>query len=224
MKICVLHSASEGRVEDTEGLWSDPGLYIAEHTFEYRCIKKDTAEAQIDAAVAEGFQFYINFMWGMLDDNFAGIAAIKYLESLHLPFAGIRSFERERTKYQFYVEARCLGTPAVPGNTNFSLFVRPAIDSASQLVDEHSICHTEEELEFTIRRLHSKMRNSRVRRARALGVDNPDRYVREREAAGRNSSDLVVQEFIDGEEYAVAVLARGDVPVPLSPQVVKHTK
>ncbi|KNG89678.1 hypothetical protein ANOM_002310 [Aspergillus nomiae NRRL 13137] len=224
MKICVLHSASEGRVEDTEGLWSDPGLYIAEHTFEHRFIKKDTAEAQIDAAVAEGFDFYINFMWGMLGDNFAGIAAIKYLESLHLPFAGIRSFERERTKYQFYVEARRLGTPAVPGNTNFPLFVRPAIDYASQLVNEHSICHTEEELEFTIRRLHGKMRDSRVRRARALGVDDPDRYVRECEAAGRNSSDLVVQEFIDGEEYAVAVLAMGDVPVPLSPQVVKHTK
>ncbi|OGM41837.1 hypothetical protein ABOM_009655 [Aspergillus bombycis] len=134
-------------------------------------------------------------MWGMLDNNFAGMAAIKYLESLDLPFAGIQSFERERTKFKFCVEARRLGTPAVP----------------------------QEELAFTISRLHGKMRAVRKRRAIALGVDDPDDYVRECEAAGRNSSDLVIQEFIDGEEYAVAVLAMGDLPIPLSPQFDSRT-
>ncbi|RVD85945.1 uncharacterized protein DFL_004246 [Arthrobotrys flagrans] len=66
------------------------------------------------------------------------------------------------------------------------------------------------------------MRAQRLRRAKALGEKDPEEYVKSLEEAGRDARDLVIQEFIDGDEFSVAVLAMGYVPVALTPLVVKY--
>lgn len=226
MKICCLHSSDEGieaGTEDPEDVWPDPGLFTDQHSFENKYLVKATAKAQIDELIAEGYDFYLNFIWGTNDDAIAGVEAVKYFESFRLPSAGVRSEERQRSKFDFFAEAKRLGSLPIPSTTNFPLFVKPAFDYASKLIDEHSLCHNEAELDATLKRLNEKMRGLRLHRAHALKED-PEQYANACEVAGRHSTDLVVQEFIDGEDYSVVVLAMGHVPVPLTPLVAKHTK
>ncbi|KAF3231254.1 hypothetical protein TWF191_006745 [Orbilia oligospora] len=227
MKICCLHSSDEGieaGEEDPEDIWQDPGLFTTQHTFENKYIVKATAKAQIDEAIAEGYDFYLVFMWGTRDDAIAGFEAIKYFESLNLPSAGVRSFERARDKFDFFADAKRLGNLPIPGDEKFPLFVKPAADYASKLIDENSLVRNEAELEATISRLNPRMRAQRLRRAEALGEKDPEEYVKSLEKAGRDAKDLVIQEFIDGDEFSVVVLAMGYVPVALTPLVVKYGK
>lgn len=223
MRICVLHSAEDSgdSVEDSQDLWPDVGVYAPRHSVENKYIKKTTAKEQIDAAAAEGYDIYFQFLWGTHDDTVSGVDAIKYFESLNLPSSGIRGWERERSKLAFYAEARKQGFPPVPGVEKFPLFVKPAFSYASLLIDEHSLCQNETELESTIIRLNTGMREARLRRAVGSGHANPEEFVRACEAAGRHSDDVVVQEYIDGEEYSVVVLAMGEIPVPMAPQKAK---
>ncbi|KAF3935391.1 hypothetical protein ABW20_dc0102071 [Dactylellina cionopaga] len=224
MKICVLHSSNAKVEASTEGsvaLGPNPGLFTSQHSFENKYIIKATAKAQIDEAVAEGYDFYFNFLWGTDDDDIAGVEAIRYFESFNLPFAGVQSSERQRSKFDFFADAKRLGSLPIPGADNFPLFLKPAFDCASRLIDENSLCRNEAELESAINRLNPKMRSQRLRRAAALRED-PEEYVFACEAAGRHSNDLVIQEFIDGEEYSVSVFAMGHLPVALTPMVAKH--
>ncbi|KAG8425613.1 hypothetical protein J3458_002296 [Metarhizium acridum] len=121
MRIFVFQSSYEGSdsvLEDFD-IQSQPGLFTSQHEFEYRFIHKDKAQQEIDAAVAEGFDFYINFLWGTLDDPVAGVLASRYFESLGLPSCGVRSWERSKTKNDFYKAARLRGAPPVPGVDHF---------------------------------------------------------------------------------------------------------
>lgn len=225
MKICVFQSCFEelqASVGESQRLYMNPGQHITQHKISHNTIHKTTAKAQIDAAVREGHDFYLNFMWGTHDDSLAGIDAIRYFESLNLPSAGIQSSEREQTKWDFFAEAKHAGSPLVPGTTKFPLFVKPASSYGSMFIDEHSLCQNEDQLDDCIQRLNQSMRSVRVLRARALGYEDPDQYADAREAEGRNSLDLVVQEFIDGEEYSVVVIAMGQSPFPLIPQRAKY--
>jgi hypothetical protein len=83
--------------------------------------RKTMPFAQIDAVVAEGFDFYFNFIWGTHEDSVAGIDASRYFESLDLPSVGIRSYERERSKNDFFADARRIGVPPVPGTARWPL-------------------------------------------------------------------------------------------------------
>ena len=225
MKICVFQSCFEelqASVGESQKLCMNPGQHITQHEITHKTIHKTTAKAQIDEAVREGHDFYLNFMWGTHDNSLAGIDAIKYFESLNLPSAGIQSSERERSKWDFFAEAKRAGSPLVPGTMKFPLFVKPASSYGSMFIDEYSLCQNEDELERCIKRLNKLMRPVRLLRAQALGYADPDQYADAREAEGRESSDLVVQEFIDGEEYSVVVIAMGESPFPLIPQRAKY--
>ena len=93
MKICVFQSAYESvdtNLKDVDPS-QDPSFYPSRHTFENRWLKKDTANAQIDAAIAEGFDLYFNFLWGQYEDEVAGIEAVQYLEARNVPFVGLPS-------------------------------------------------------------------------------------------------------------------------------------
>ncbi|KAJ5937809.1 hypothetical protein N7454_004151 [Penicillium verhagenii] len=217
MRICVLHSSEEGgdSVEDSQELWPDVGVYAPRHVVENKYIKKPTAKEQIDEAVTEGYDFYFQFLWGTHDDTVSGIDAIKYFETLNVPSAGIRGWERNRSKVAFYTEARKQGFPPVPGVDKFPL---PAFSYASLLIDQHSLCQNETDLALAISRLNTGMREARARRAVGLGYADPEEFVRACEEAGRDSDDVVVQEYIDGQEYSVVVLAMGEIPVPMPPQ------
>ena len=54
-------------------------------------------------------------MWGQHEGDVGGIEACKYFESFDLPSIGQRRTLLERTKDDFYEDARRLGYPRVPG-------------------------------------------------------------------------------------------------------------
>lgn len=92
MQICLFHSTYPTDHVLREQLpLPDPERFVNQHTFHHRPIDKDAARSQIDAAVAEKFDFYFNFMWGQSEDEVAGVEATEYLESLDVPFIGLRS-------------------------------------------------------------------------------------------------------------------------------------
>ncbi|OQE16318.1 hypothetical protein PENFLA_c028G09115 [Penicillium flavigenum] len=225
MRICVFQSCFEelqASVGEAQELCMNPGVFITQHTVTHKTLHKNTAKEQIDEAVQEGYDFYLNFMWGTHDDSLAGIDAIRYFESLNLPSAGVQSSEREESKWDFFAAAKLEGSPLVPGTENFPLFVKPASSYGSMFIDEHSLCRDETELIRCIERLNKLMRPVRIQRAIALDHSDPDQYADAHESAGPDSTDIVVQEFIDGEEFSVVVIAMGETPVPLIPQRAKY--
>ncbi|KAF7159641.1 hypothetical protein CNMCM5623_005021 [Aspergillus felis] len=208
MRVCVLQSSYEGSnsaLQYVDDKPAQPALLTTEHTFEYRFIHKDTAKEEIDAAAAEGFDFYFNFMWGTLDDPVAGVLESRYFESLNLPSCGIRSWARSMTKNDIYKNARRRGAPPVPGTDRFPLLVKPANGCASQLIDEQSVCHNQAELEGALRR------------AEAMGIKDTKAYAESYNPVGRDSDDIVVQEYIDGEDYTCTVIQMGDACIALTP-------
>ncbi|GIK04311.1 hypothetical protein Aspvir_008390 [Aspergillus viridinutans] len=216
MRICVLQSSYEGSgsaLQDVDDKPAQPGLFTTEHTFEYRFIHKATAKEEINALVAEGFEFYFNFMWGTLDDPVAGVLESRYFESLNLPSCGIRSWERSMTKNDFYKNARRRGALLVLGTDGFPLFVKPANGCASQLIDDQSDCHNQEELEGALRRINMGLYDARVRRAEAMGIEDTKPMLN----LTRDSDDVVVQEYIDGEDYTCTVVQMGDSCIALTP-------
>ncbi|KAL5362438.1 hypothetical protein BJX96DRAFT_177151 [Aspergillus floccosus] len=226
MRICVLQSSYEDSKSghtDVDIIFPDPGAFTLHHSFENRFIQKSTAKEEIDAVIAGRFDFYINFLRGTLDDDVAGIEASRYFETFGVPSAGIRSWERLRTKNEFYDNARSRGAPPVPGKEKFPLIVKPAIGSASQMLAEHSICYDEIELQSALRRINERLRDSRLRRAKALGKEDPQAYADSYDPQSRLSDDIVVQEYIDGRDYRVSVIAVGDSALALQPCIV-HTR
>ncbi|KAG6207590.1 hypothetical protein E4U35_000829 [Claviceps purpurea] len=227
MKICVFLSSYEGSgsvLEELDTITSQPGRFTSQHEFEYRWIHKHKAEQQINDAVAEGFDFYFNFLWGTPNDAVAGADASHYFESLDLPSCGIHSSERSQTKNDFYDAARLHGAPQVPGVERFPLFVKPGFGCASQLIDERSVCRNQEELESALRRMHEALHEPRIRRATALGMEDPTGYARSLEAAGRSSEDIVVQEYIEGQDYGCVVVQLGQSCVALTPLAYRMKK
>ncbi|KAL8659568.1 MAG: hypothetical protein Q9226_000349 [Calogaya cf. arnoldii] len=223
MRICVFQSSyedSDHPLAELDTELSDPSPYTTQHTFEHRFIHKGNANKEIDAAIAEGFDFYISFMWGTHDDLVAGIDACRYLESLELPMIGLRSRTLNRSKQEFYDEARRLGAPRVPGTKRFPLFVKPAKLYASMFIDEKSICHNQEEVEAALLALNKNLLPGRERRA-ATAVGNLQRPTNGEfvnvQADGGVADDIVVQEFINGEEYLVTVIQMHNTPVALTP-------
>ncbi|KAG6138194.1 hypothetical protein E4U28_004293 [Claviceps purpurea] len=227
MKICVFLSSYEGSGSDLEEfntIMGQPGRFTSQHEFEYRLIHKHKAEQQINDAVAEGFDFYFNFLWGTPHDAVAGADASRYFESLDLPSCGIHSSETSQTKNVFYDAARLHGAPRVPGVERFPLFVKPGFGCSSQLIDERSVCRNQEELESALRRMHEALHEPRMRRATALGIEDPIGYVRSLEAAGRSSEDIVVQEYIEGLDYGCVVVQLGPSCVALTPLIYRMKK
>ncbi|KAM3558766.1 hypothetical protein MY1884_003835 [Beauveria asiatica] len=224
MKICVFLSSYEdsgSTLEAVDTSSCNPGACTDRHTFEYRFIHKATAKQEIDAAIAEGFDFYFNFLWGSLDDPVAGIRASQYFESLRLPSCGFRSWERLNTKNDFFDRARLRGSPPVPGTDRFPLFVKPANGCASLLIDERSVCHSEEELVGALRRINEGLREARLTRAEAMGIQNKHGYADSYSPVGRDSDDIVVQEFIDGRDCTCSVVQMGQGCLALAPFVYK---
>ncbi|KAK2766684.1 hypothetical protein FQN54_005997 [Arachnomyces sp. PD_36] len=207
MRICVLQSSYEGSgyVLNEHDQHSDPSEFTELHTFEHRCILKDTAKEQIDAIIGEKFDFYFNFMWGQHEDKVAGIDACKYFESFEQPFAGLRSRILERSKNDFYRDARASGSPRVPGQENFPLFVTSC---GSHRISKKSICYNELDLIQTLESLNQELVSGRPMEFYTVPGISPSIRIPE---------NVVVQELIAGTDYSVLIVEIGDCPAPLNP-------
>jgi SAM-dependent methyltransferase len=222
MRICVLQSSYAGsdHVLSEHDPYADPSGFTDQHTFEHRWILKATAKTQIDALVTEGFDFYFNFMWGQHDDKVAGIEACKYFESFGLPFIGLQSRVLERSKHDFYRDARVNGSPRVPGQDKFPLFVKPATSCASKHITGKSICYDEAGLAEALKELNEALEPGRQLLKRPVEFSS---------LPGISSSisipnDIVFQEFFEGSDFSVVIIEVGDCPVPLSPERYVYSK
>ncbi|KAG5974523.1 hypothetical protein E4U56_004645 [Claviceps arundinis] len=226
MKICVFLSSYKGSgcVSEKVKPASQPGEFTSQHEFEFRWIHKHKAKQQINDAVAEGFDFYFSFLWGTPHDDVAGADASRYFESLDLPSCGIHSSETSQTKNVFYDAARLHGAPRVPGVERFPLFVKPGFWCSSQLIDERPVCRNQDELESALRRMHEALHEPRMKRATALGIEDPIGFVRSLEAAGRSSEDIVVLEYFEGQDYSCVVVQLGPGCVALTPVAYRGKK
>lgn len=221
MRICILQSAfPEDHAYSKSGNGMDPALYTDQHKFEDRWIQKDSAKEQIDAAVAEKFDFYFNFMWGQEDDEFAGVEACRYVESLGLPVVGANTKALLDSKIEFYKNAQALGYPRVPGTSNYPLFVKPSLGFGSALITEKCLCQDRDELLNCLEILNEALQPTRKSTDGAAESLSPSTVV----DGIPIPDDIVVQEFIQGWDYIVEVIEMGDYPVALSPEKYVYPK
>ncbi|KAK6345340.1 hypothetical protein TWF718_007258 [Orbilia javanica] len=225
MRICVFQSAftQPNQIEEYSPS-QDPSNFTDQHTFEHVWVNKDKAKEQIDEAIAKNHDFYFNFMWGQHEDNVAGIEACKYFESFNLPSIGQRTAVLERTKNDFYEDARRLGYPRVPGPSisndtsapKYPLFVKPASSCGSMFISPKSRCRNREELVECLARLDQELAPGRAEAALSKTTEAraPTVVVDEIPIP----ADLVVQEYVSGWDHSVVVIEVGDSPIALNPE------
>ncbi|KAH7912059.1 hypothetical protein BJ138DRAFT_1149218 [Hygrophoropsis aurantiaca] len=194
MKICVLQSSYDASDSPFKNIddYADPSRWVKNHEFQHRYIHKQTAEQQIDDACREDFDMYFNYMWGQPEDDVAGVEAVKYLESKGVPFIGLPSRFLAKTKLDFRDAARGCGV-RVPDDTTFPKIVKLASGCGSQYLTEDSVCYTQAAVEEQVRLLKEK--------------------------SGR---EVIVQQFIEGEDCTAVVLEMGDNIVALPPVMARY--
>ncbi|KAG0623732.1 hypothetical protein M758_3G197300 [Ceratodon purpureus] len=235
MKICVLQSSYEGVNFPTEQYddTPDPSLFTAQHEFHHRYLKKVTEVSEIDAAVAEGFDLFLNFMWGQPEDTVAGYEGIRRLESLNVPFVGHSSTTLIRSKLDFHRAAHAAGlpVPATASDMKFPVFVKPAKLCASIFIDEHSLCRDQAELDLQLQRINECLAPRRAEADKSNGAhtisnghnDTSDGHNHtgshgiETPQVKENLHDIVVQEYIPGRDYSCMVIEFGNTPVAMNP-------
>ncbi|PKX90427.1 uncharacterized protein P174DRAFT_377773 [Aspergillus novofumigatus IBT 16806] len=116
-----------------------------------------------------------------------------------------------------YKNARHWGAPPGPETDRFPPFVKPANECASRLIDYQSVCQNQNELEGALRRINRALYDDRVRRAEAMGIKDTKGYAESYNPVGRDSDDVVVQEYFDGEDYSCTVIQMGDACLALTP-------
>ncbi|RSL38726.1 hypothetical protein CEP53_014628 [Fusarium sp. AF-6] len=229
MQICVFQATyPEGHILREHDEYADPGRYVKQHTFHRRFIDKVNYRHRIDAAVAEKFDFYINFMWGQPEDEVAGVEATEYFESLNIPFIGLRSRILRKSKTDLYEAARKKGSPPVPSADpdGFPVIVKPARSCSSQFLSDKSICFTTEERDAAITNLDRQLQPGRLRAmGNALTNKNnlPTPPLEMKPATVYDlPDDIIVQEFVLGVDYSVLVIEFGKKPIALNPTIYNY--
>ncbi|CAG8168724.1 unnamed protein product [Penicillium nalgiovense] len=218
MRICVLQFSHEGpdrgRGELENGI-SRFEMASSQHTFERRFICEEKFKGKIDSVLREGFDFYINLLWSTAEDPVTGMQASQYFESLDVPSAGFCSRGRSRIKDSFYKHARQRGASSVPGMLQFPLSVKPSNGYISEPTENY-VCHDERELRDALCQLDKQLSASGGRR---INVGGPMASAELQDLIDQYSDHIVIQEFIDGDEYTVTVIELGDSAVALNPCV-----
>lgn len=220
MRFCLFQSkyTDENVLKDHDE-YPDPSRFINEHTYEHRLIDKANAKAQIDAAVAEDFDFYISFMWATPEDDVAGVEAVEYLESLNVPFIGMRSRLLLKSKTDLYEAARAHGSPPVPGDDphSFPVIVKASHNCASMFLNPKSICFTAEERDAVIAAIDVQLQPGRER-SQAKNAPGPALPA----SIDNLPKDIIVQQFVQGIDYSVVVIEFGDTPIALNPTIYEY--
>ncbi|RKF56689.1 putative 2-c-methyl-d-erythritol -cyclodiphosphate synthase [Golovinomyces cichoracearum] len=156
MKICVVTSSTEGIASPFSKYDKspDPQWYITKtrHEFFIRPVSKENAKQDIDRLCEEGkeqgWNLYMNYMWGSKKDEAAGVEATKYMESKNVPILTNQSRFLEKTKLDLN-EAGKKFKFLVPGNTpeRYPKIVKYADGYAEPRSEEKLVCLTKEETE-----------------------------------------------------------------------------
>jgi D-alanine-D-alanine ligase len=200
MRICVLQpsyarSACNYQHYDPP---RDLSPLLPEHEFHHEFLDKATAFGQIKALQRRGFDIFVNLCEGYRDSDVPSIDVIHALEDLNLPFTGPTSRLYDPSKDLMKLVALSSGVtvPAWqlvgPGDDDtaaarglrYPLFVKPSAYGDSLGIDERSLVTTPEELQ------------------RQVSAKLPE--------FGR----LLVEEYIDGRELTVLVMASPDRAQP----------
>ncbi|KAL4755769.1 uncharacterized protein BDW70DRAFT_145957 [Aspergillus foveolatus] len=203
MKICLINSSYEGVNSPFEEFdeFPDPGRYISKdrHEFVTRFVSKANAKAEIDEICKEGFDMFMNYMWGIETDEVAGIEATQYLESKGVPILTNPSSFLAKTKLDLQSAATAAHrngnrTFRVPGNTpgRYPKIVKYSDGCGSLKLDEASICYTEQEVASRIALLKGD---------KSLG----------------SKFGVMVQDYIVGRECSAIVVEMGRELVALTP-------
>jgi D-alanine-D-alanine ligase len=206
MRICVLQPSYAGSSCNYQNYDPPRDLshLLPEHEFRHEFLNKATAFGQIKALQRQGFDIFVNLCEGYRDSDVPSIDVIHALEDLNLPFTGPTSKLYDPSKDLMKLVALSSGVtvPAWqlvgPGDDalaaayalRFPLFVKPSAYGDSLGIDEHSLVTSSDELASQV---SSKL---------------PD--------FGR----LLIEEYIDGREFTVLVMASPDhtrPPVAFTP-------
>ncbi|XP_037049961.1 D-alanine--D-alanine ligase-like [Bradysia coprophila] len=210
MKICVLLSSYGGVGSSFEHyeLYQNPGLYDKKHVYEQRIIAKNNAKEEIDRILQEGFDLIWHFLWGPVNEDIAGVNEIKYLETKNVSMIGTSSKFLSLTKLD-YKEAMASANIKTPkgivvkgddeslahlelGHLTFPLIVKPSVGCGSEHMTEDSVCHNVVALEQQVKLLKSKI---------------------------NVNYEILIEEFVEGDEVAVVILETKNGVVALHPTI-----
>jgi D-alanine-D-alanine ligase len=200
MRICVLQPSYEGSACDYRhyDLPRDLSVLLPEHEFHHEFLNKISTFSQIKALQRRGFDIFVNLCEGYRDSDVPSIDVIHALEDLNLPFTGPTSRLYDPSKDLMKLVALSSGVSvpawqlvgpdddvlAAATGLRFPLFVKPSAYGDSMGIDEHSLVATPEELQHQV------------------AAKLPE--------FGR----LLVEEYIDGREMTVLVVASPDPAKP----------
>jgi D-alanine-D-alanine ligase len=200
MRICVLQPSYEGSTCDYRHY--DPprdlSSLMPEHEFHHEFLNKVSTFTQIKALQSRGFDVYVNLCEGYRDSDVPSLDVIHALEDLNLPFTGptSRLYDPPKDLMKLVALSSSVGVPAWqlvdPGTDpvdaaaglRYPLFVKPSAYGDSMGIDEHALVASPAEL------------------ARQVAAKQPE--------FGR----LLVEEYVDGREFTVLVLAGPDPSKP----------
>ena len=200
MRICVLQPSYAGSSCDYQ--YYDPprdlSHLLPEHEFHHEFLSKVSVFGQIKALQRQGFDIYVNLCEGYRDSDVPSIDVIHALEDLNLPFTGptSRLYDPPKDLMKLVALSSGVGVPAWqlvgPGESGrasanglrYPLFVKPAAYGDSMGIDEHSLVATPEALD------------------QQVAAKLPE--------FGR----LLIEEYIDGREFTVLVMAATDPAQP----------
>jgi len=193
MKVCVLQPDYTQSTVDYRHY--DPrrnlSALLPEHDVDHVFLDKRTTYKQLKACTSKGYDIFVNLCEGYLDWDVPSIDVIHALDRLQLPYTGPNAllYDPPKTvmKYAAYtagvrIPAHQLvrdanDVAAAAATLRFPLFVKPAHAGDSLGIDQHSLVHDLEALR------------------------------RQVEALLPEFSELLVEEYVDGREFTVLVVA-----------------
>ena len=193
MKICVLqpdYSASNVDYRNYDPA-RDLSALLPGHTVEHVALNKLTTYRQLKRLSTQGYDIFVNLCEGYLDWDVPSIDVIESLERLTLPYTGPTATLYDPSKSVMKYVAYTAGVTTPPhvlitdawsgdiaaAGLRYPLFVKPAHAGDSLGIDEHSL------------------------------VFDPAALSVQVDATRREFGDVLVEEYIDGREFTVLVVA-----------------
>jgi len=193
MKVCVLqpdYSSSGVDYRHYDPL-RDISALLPQHTVDHVALNKVTTYRQLKDLSHRGYDIFVNLCEGYLEWDVPSVDVVHSLDLLNLPYTGppAHLYHVPKPLMKYVAHAAGVRTPAhglvrdlegahaVAARLTFPLFVKPSHAGDSLGVDDHSLVHNESELLTKVRQTLEEY------------------------------DELLVEEFVDGREFTVLVLA-----------------